>query len=321
MGFLNARTGSGQFRVQFWSGFYETTWARCAQVRESSHESFRQALAGAATLISIDELVLVVQNVRAGAAAASVVASARWPRRTAGRGFGSLPRFDDGVDQSIVAALVAVGCAVRGRPSAIALSGSQQRQPRRNGDGPRSQVAQITSENGILGYPLNRSPVRRARSRTGTRWREGPPGWVNSPSTMKAVRYQDLIASHRPRTAPPTPPRVRGYPPSLARPPANRLWTTTASGNSGYMDTPDGIYWGFRVQNYANPSRNEPRGAGSAGSTTERRPAEHGRVGIKPPLARRLEQQQKRCFLGAFGVPQCGYLSRNTAGFPPGRSR
>ena len=90
-----------------------------------------------------------------------------------------------------------------------------------------------------LGYPLNRSPVRRARSRTGTRWREGPPGWVNSPSTMKAVRYQDLIASHRPRTAPPTPPRVRGYPPSLARPPANRLWTTTASGNSGYMDTPE----------------------------------------------------------------------------------
>ena len=56
---------------------------------------------------------------------------------------------------------------------------------------------------------------------------------------MKAVRYQDLIASHRPRTAPPTPPRVRGYPPSLARPPANRLWTTTASGNSGYMDTPE----------------------------------------------------------------------------------
>ena len=28
----------------------------------------------------------------------------------------------------------------------------------------------------LLGYPLNRSPVRRARSRTGTRWREGLPG-------------------------------------------------------------------------------------------------------------------------------------------------
>ena len=27
-----------------------------------------------------------------------------------------------------------------------------------------------------VGYPLNRSPVRRARSRTGTRWREGLPG-------------------------------------------------------------------------------------------------------------------------------------------------
>ena len=47
------------------------------------------------------------------------------------------------------------------------------------------------------------------------------------------VRYQDLIVSHRPRRVPPTPPRVRARPPSLARPPANRPWRTTAPGNSG----------------------------------------------------------------------------------------
>ena len=29
----------------------------------------------------------------------------------------------------------------------------------------------------------------------------------------------------------------------------------------------NGVYWGFGVQMYADPSRNEPRGAGSAGST------------------------------------------------------
>ena len=31
----------------------------------------------------------------------------------------------------------------------------------------------------------------------------------------EAARYQDLIASRRPRRAPPTPPQVRGYPPSF----------------------------------------------------------------------------------------------------------
>ena len=46
------------------------------------------------------------------------------------------------------------------------------------------------------------------------------------------VRYHDLIASRRPRKVPPTPPLVRGRPPSLARPPANRPWRM-ASGYSG----------------------------------------------------------------------------------------
>ncbi len=38
------------------------------------------------------------------------------------------------------------------------------------------------------------------------------------------VRYRDIIASRRPRAVPPTPPRARGKPPSLDRPPANRPW-------------------------------------------------------------------------------------------------
>ena len=95
--------------MQLWSGFYETTWASYGKVRGSSNESFRQALAGCATLISIDELVLVAQNVRAGTAVAGVVGFRRWPRRTAGEASAAGSRFGDGVDQSVVAALVVSG--------------------------------------------------------------------------------------------------------------------------------------------------------------------------------------------------------------------
>ena len=45
------------------------------------------------------------------------------------------------------------------------------------------------------------------------------------------VRYQDLIASQRPRAVPPTPPQTRGHPPSLERPPANRPWRTPDIGS------------------------------------------------------------------------------------------
>ena len=60
--------------------------------------------------LSIDNLVLVAQSVRAGADPASVVgfhAVGRVERR--GRGVGSLSRFRDGVDHLFVAALVASG--------------------------------------------------------------------------------------------------------------------------------------------------------------------------------------------------------------------
>jgi len=48
--------------------------------------------------------------------------------------------------------------------------------------------------------------------------------------THDPVRYQDLIVSRRPRVVPPVPPRRRGHPASLERPPANRPWRTPDSG-------------------------------------------------------------------------------------------
>ena len=81
-----------------------------------------------------EEFVLVAQNVRGGAAAASVVGFRRWPRRTAGRGLGSLPRFGDGVESVCCGGpQSSVGCGVRGRPSVIASLGSLQRHPARTG--------------------------------------------------------------------------------------------------------------------------------------------------------------------------------------------
>ena len=95
---------------------------------------FVRPLAGCATLISIEEFVLVAQNVRGGGAAASVVGFRRWPRRTAGRGLGSLSRFGDGVESVCCGGPQSlVGCGVRGRPSVIASPGSLQRPPARTG--------------------------------------------------------------------------------------------------------------------------------------------------------------------------------------------
>jgi hypothetical protein len=47
------------------------------------------------------------------------------------------------------------------------------------------------------------------------------------------LRYQDIIASRRPRKIPPTPPGARGRPPSLDRPPAHRPWRRVAAAYSG----------------------------------------------------------------------------------------
>ena len=80
---------------------------RDAQVRRVPVVSDMGRLVGA---ISIDDLVLVAQNVRAGADAASVVgfhAVGRIEQRE--RGLGSLSGFRDGVDHLFVTALVASG--------------------------------------------------------------------------------------------------------------------------------------------------------------------------------------------------------------------
>ncbi len=47
------------------------------------------------------------------------------------------------------------------------------------------------------------------------------------------VRYEDVIASKRPRVVPPAPPQTRGHPPSLERAPANRPWRTADLSSSG----------------------------------------------------------------------------------------
>jgi transposase-like protein len=47
------------------------------------------------------------------------------------------------------------------------------------------------------------------------------------------VRYSDITAGQKPRTVLPTPPRTRGHPPSLDRPPMDLPWRTTDLHYSG----------------------------------------------------------------------------------------
>ena len=81
--------------------------------------------------------MLVAQNVRGGAAAASVAGFRRWPRRTAGRGLGSLSRFGDGVESvccggpPVVSGMRRAGSTERDR-----VIGSLQRHPARTGMNP-----------------------------------------------------------------------------------------------------------------------------------------------------------------------------------------
>jgi transposase-like protein len=47
------------------------------------------------------------------------------------------------------------------------------------------------------------------------------------------LRYQDIIATKRPRGEPPTPPQTRGHPPSLERSPASHPWRDAGKDKSG----------------------------------------------------------------------------------------
>ena len=106
---MKTRAWRDQFRVQLWSGFYETTWADYGQYGDPHASRFARPLAGSATLISIDELVLVAQNVRTGAAGSNVVA---FPQLAASNDW-ARPRQPGPVrrrvGQSVVAILVASG--------------------------------------------------------------------------------------------------------------------------------------------------------------------------------------------------------------------
>jgi transposase-like protein len=85
--------------------------------------------------------------------------------------------------------------------------------------------AHLTSYLDEFAFRFNR---RRSRSRGMVFYRVLELAVAHAP-----VRYEHLIATRRPRALPPTPPRTRGHPPSLDRPPANRPWRTAAPGPSG----------------------------------------------------------------------------------------
>ena len=87
------------------------------------------------------------------------------------------------------------------------------------------EPAHLASYLNEFGFRFNR---RRSRSRGMVFYRVLELAVAHDP-----VRYQDLIASRRPRAVPPSPPQARGHPPSLERPPANRPWRTAALNWSG----------------------------------------------------------------------------------------
>ena len=193
---MNTRAWPDQFRVQLWPGFYETTRADYGlrTVWGSSRGRFVRLLAGSATLISIDELVLVAQNVRAGTAATSVVAFRSWPRRTAGaRPRQPVPVRRRGRSVRCGGSGRQRGCAMRGRPRAISSSGSLQRQPRRNWDGPML-TSMVTGL--IAAAPHTRGRKReRLRIQSGTA--SAPPGRRTKPArapTRRPTRHGPAVS-------------------------------------------------------------------------------------------------------------------------------
>jgi len=86
-------------------------------------------------------------------------------------------------------------------------------------------AAHLTSYLNEFVFRFNR---RRSRSRGMVFYRLLELAVAHAP-----VRYQDIIATRRPRAVRSAPPRTRGKPPSLDRPPANRPWRNAPGDNSG----------------------------------------------------------------------------------------
>jgi transposase-like protein len=80
--------------------------------------------------------------------------------------------------------------------------------------------AHLASDLNEFVFRFNR---RRSRSRGMVFYRVLELAVVHEP-----VRYKDLVAAQRPRTVPPTPPKARGHPTSLERPPADRPWRNSS---------------------------------------------------------------------------------------------
>ena len=88
-------------------------------------------------------------------------------------------------------------------------------------------TAHLTSYLNEFVFRFNR---RRSRSRGMVFYRVLELAVAHDP-----VRYRDLIVDPTPKMKPPAPPRTRGHPASLERPPANRPWrvASPASASSG----------------------------------------------------------------------------------------
>ena len=224
---MNPAHGHDQYRVQLWSGFYKTTWASYGRYGDAHTSRFVRPLAGRATLISIDELVLVAQNVRAGAAAASVVGFCRWPRRTAGRGLGRLSRFGDGVDQSVVAALVASGMRRAGSTGRDRVTGiAATTTPRRNGENgdeagkPRERTAEPRSSGERpRTRPRENAEGQRRSAHSGMEAKpERPPTAQGDPESGSTGRSRSIPPSISERHRPCHRPRVDGNGPTDKNP-------------------------------------------------------------------------------------------------------
>ena len=168
--------------MQFWSRFYETTWASYGQVRGSSQESFRQTLrrmrdAHLNRRASWSSRRTFEQAPPQGASSGSAVG--RVERR--GEASAACPGSATGSISLLWRPWSPVGCAVRGRPSAPPERGMNRRrrweacertaEPRSSGDSPGKKRH--------LDDLHETAPLARGQSRPRDRRRETRAKWKN----------------------------------------------------------------------------------------------------------------------------------------------